>query len=624
MNDDNRRRVWFDIETNAIDNPSVLWCVVFKEEVYDAESNSRDYRWVEYRGDDPALCDYLDRLVAEDVLFIGHNIIGYDCKHLERLINEGLLVSGQEPRRFFTPQNTFDTLVVSRLLWVEREGGHSLDSWGSRLRFPKIEHKDFGTYSPEMLEYCRNDVELTFRVYERLKRKLDERPDSWRDPIYIEHRIAWLAESMTAGGFYFNADEARRMLDELTTRANRLYDEMIEAFPPKVKVTQLKTKTKVEEVPFNPGSPKQVVERLNEFGWRPVDKTQGHILAEKAKDAEKLEKFRVYGWKVNERNLETLPADAPKECELLVEWMIVDSRRRSLVEWLKAYNETTGRIHPRFDPLGAKTHRWIHSGPNLGNIPTAKTIKYNSPHLREVAIDYGRRMRELWMSQPGSWLVGIDLDSAHLRIFGHLINDEKFINALVSGDKANGTDAHTLNKNKLGDVCVDRDRAKTFIFSFLNGAGASKVSDIFGCDMKNAKKALDDFIEAYPGLLHLKRNVIPKDAKRGYFEGVDGRLVVCNSAHHMMSVYLQNAEAVLMKYFIIFLMDALDKMGIDYHIPNTVHDEVIVEVHHPDKETAIKVGELGNECIRRVGEYFKYRCPLQGEYKIGTNWYQVH
>lgn len=559
---ESKRTVIFDIETNGINNPDRLWCVVCR--VLGEETKHR----FTYPFD---IQQFLDFCSTVDI-WVGHNIIEYDCKWLEYLLDIKL----------FDENNTIDTLVLSRLLWVGRPGGHSLESWGERLGVPKDLFDDFSQYSEALLARCDQDVDLNYSVYERLMAKMKDE-DRWREVIDVEHRIAWMARRMHEHGFTFNIDQAQLMLDEVTARTQELYNLMVDEFPPKVVETQLKTKVRIDTIPFNPASPKQVVERLNEFGWSPVEKTKGHLQAERDKSP-KLAHFREYGWKVNENNISTLPDITPIErfvtecrisvpisggniskttiseikkrgekqreitttqtrnvikitdlndlmaslsktmtgwlmnspdsaefvralsincssitvtpqelcvdfsatdvmatlvgtscmqklrsristsmaCNLLVEWLLVDARRRTLTEWLNVYNAETGCIHGKFSPLGTVTQRWIHTKPNMGNVPTAKTIKYNSPHLREIAIDYGARMRSLWTCPKDTWLVGVDMESAHLRIFGHLINDKDFIEALVSGDKALGTDPHTMNKKKLGDLCVDRDRAKTF------------------------------------------------------------------------------------------------------------------------------------------------------------------
>src|SRR5690606_4829250 len=69
----------------------------------------------------------------------------------------------------------------------------------------------------------------------------------------------------------------------------------------------------VELEPFNAGSPKQMVERLNEAGWKPTEKTKGHLEHIKARRRwpkedlkaynEKLDQYKLTGWKVSEENL---------------------------------------------------------------------------------------------------------------------------------------------------------------------------------------------------------------------------------------------------------------------------------------------------------------------------------
>ena len=48
------------------------------------------------------------------------------------------------------------------------DGGHSLRNWGTKLGQSKIEFEQFDFFSEEMLKYCRNDVDLTQRLYKFL------------------------------------------------------------------------------------------------------------------------------------------------------------------------------------------------------------------------------------------------------------------------------------------------------------------------------------------------------------------------------------------------------------------------------------------------------------------------
>ena len=87
-----------------------------------------------------------------------------------------------------------DTLVLSRLFYphiLDRDyerrpagmpsklyGRHSLEAWGYRLRCFK---GDFGkhngawdVYTPEMLDYCIQDTEVTLKLFQLLQRRMNE------------------------------------------------------------------------------------------------------------------------------------------------------------------------------------------------------------------------------------------------------------------------------------------------------------------------------------------------------------------------------------------------------------------------------------------------------------------
>jgi len=230
----------------------------------------------------------------------------------------------------------------------------------------------------------------------------------------------------------------------------------------------------------------------------------------------------------------------------------------------------------------------------------------------------------MWICDSDSWLVGTDMDGAHLRIFAHLIDDQEFIDALVKGKKEDGTDPHSVNMRKFGPICVDRDRAKTAIFTLLNGGAVPKLMSIFGCDKRSAQASLEGFIQSYPGLARLKEIQFPEDADRGFFIGVDGRKVICDSAHLMMGMILQNYESVLMKYANRIWRQRLNDMGITgWKQVNWVHDEFVTEVRG-SKDLAILIGQIQSDAIVEVGKMFGLRCPMAGTSIVGKNWLEVH
>ena len=624
------RKVICDIECDSL-SPTVVHCVVCKDvdtgEVFSFREPSKD----------PVPFQTFAKNVT---LWIGHNFISFDGPALKRLLDVGLCLSSQ----------VVDTLVVCRLLNYGQEGGNSLEAWGERLGLPKVKFQDWTKFSEEMLAYCERDVEVNYRLYKRLLPYLNS--EKWKLPIQIEHDTAVLTNDLTKNGFCYNitiSNTLRNLLQEKLIGIRKTFSiifptrsKLLKEITPKVTkggtisavdFRWLKEDDKpidlspysegapfsrFEWVEFNPSSNQQCIDRLWEFGWKPTSKTDGHIdaLRDKETPKEKLEHFAHYGWKLDEENLNTLPDTAPEGAKLLKEWILLSSRLRTLEQWEKFYNEETGRIHGTFHHIGSWTHRMAHSDPNMANIPA---------HIgRDGKVAYlGKEFRELWTVEPGFVLVGTDADGIQLRVLAHYLDDERFTEALVKGDKKNGTDVHSLNQKALGHICIGREPAKTFIYAWLLGAGLAKTAEIFGCTHPEAKQARDNFVSYYPGLKVLKSVQIPRDAQRGYFEGFDGRRVLCSSEHLMLAGYLQNGEAIVMKEATRIWQPKLRRERIPYWLDNFVHDEWVTKV--PDeRELADYVGRVQSDAIREAGENFKLRCPMKGNYRVGYNWFEIH
>lgn len=614
-------KVIVDIETEGLESPQKIWVACLKEI---ETGKTHLFKNLHLNNSDSDSFQKISKGVTQ---WIGHNIIGFDIPVLE--------AHGFGP---FDQTQVLDTLVCSRLFNFGVEGGHSLDAIGKRQGVLKGNFKDFSKLTQEMIDYCVQDVEVTYQWYNTISKHLESK--FWVKALELEHQIAFICSEMSSNGFYFNVNKAKELYRDITQRLDSLDQILGEAFPPRSKlireINPRETKhgtlhrgdfrwlqssdltpfssgapfSLVEFEPFNAGSPKQIVERLNAAGWRPTEKTKGHLQAERNNDAEKLEHFRQFGWSVSEANLKTLPDTAPEAAKRLVERLLLDSRRSTLEEWFNAYRESTGRIHGRFHGIGSWTGRMSHSNPNMANIVASSSL-------------YGKEMRSFWMAPESKKLIGVDAEGIQLRVLAHYMNDKSFTEALVNGKKEDGTDAHTMNQKALGSVCASRDDAKTFIYAWLLGAGTAKIAQILGCTNKEAKEACNNFISAYPGLKYLKHTIIPRDAKRGYFVGLDGRAVKCDSEHLMLAGYLQNGESIIMKSAVVKFKKELDKRGLDYKLINIVHDEVILEIPDEPQTSEIVFG-IVKDSIKQAGEMYNLRCPMQGSGAIGQNWYDIH
>ena len=167
----------FDLEsTGLLRRGSTIHCIVMRDMQKTDEPIVFDYK------PERALIQGIKQLENADEL-IGHNIISYDIP----------LIKEQFPD--FSPKGKpIDTLVLSRLYYpniadrdFERRplgmpqrlyGRHSLEAWGYRLKCFK---GDFGKhegswaeYTPEMLDYCIQDTQVTLQLFQLLQRRMND------------------------------------------------------------------------------------------------------------------------------------------------------------------------------------------------------------------------------------------------------------------------------------------------------------------------------------------------------------------------------------------------------------------------------------------------------------------
>lgn len=536
-----------------------------------------------------------------------------------------------------------DTLVISRLLNFRVEGGHSLEAWGQRLGYPKSSWNDFSQWSQGLEDRCVGDTRINLELWTQF-RPYYESP-SHRPAIDTELRNSYFTWVMENNGFWFNHDQALEYLQELQETIRTLEATLATAFPkkavpgPLIEPKALKSGamsviglkwagqdltefsigapfTRIEWEEFNPKSSKQRIERLWEAGWKPIEKTKGHIAAIRTRDKEALKRFEKYGWTTSEKNLATLPPEAPEGAKTLARYLILNARLMMLQTWLKFYNPQTHRIHGTLNHIGSWTHRMSHDNPNVGNITGNKR--------RDNTISpYGRQFRELWGVAPGKLQVGTDAAGIQARVFAHYLNSPDFIKACISGSSETKDDIHYLNWKIAGDVCPSREVIKTFYYAWILGAGFPKIAEIFGCTVEQAKEIDAKFQAAYPGYADLKVNQMPRDQRQGYFKGFDGRIVFIPEPRLLMAGYLQNGEACIMKRAAVIWNERLQKEKIRYTWMNFVHDEWQTELDN-DIDLCHYIGEIQAKAIVQAGEEFGLNCPQDGEYKIGLNWYATH
>ena len=290
--------------------------------------------------------------------------------------------------------------------------------------------------------------------------------------------------------------------------------------------------------------------------------------------------------------------------ELVKEYLLLQKRIGQVESWLEAVKED-GRVHGRVITNGAVTGRMTHSSPNMAQVPNAGSV-------------YGHECRECWTVEEGNVLVGCDASGLELRMLAHYMKDEGYVRTVTEGSSKDGTDVHTVNQRAAG--LATRDAAKTFIYAFLYGAGDAKIGTIVGGTAKDGERLKRKFLEQTPALASLIKRVASAAAK-GWVPGLDGRKIWVRSEHAALNSLLQGAGAIVMKKALCIFYDKIKANKWPVKLVANVHDELQFEC---SKEIAEEVGKAARMSIIEAGEFYKLRCPLDGEYKIGKNWKETH
>ena len=266
---------------------------------------------------------------------------------------------------------------MSRLFNPVREGGHSLESWGYKLKYPKINFEDYLNYSPEMLKYCARDVQLNTMVLKQLRVESKKFSSTC---ISLEHDVARIIKEQEDNGFKFDTKAAELLLAELREKKQQIEDKVQQTFKPRLtdiklvtpyikKDGELSKRGLTDEeytmclrtdskpfmrkklIDFNLGSRKQIGEYLIDFGWKP-------------------ERFTPTGQPiVDEKTLSQVTHI--QEAKLIAEFLLLQKRIAQIDSWIEAVKED-GRIHGFVISNGAITGRMTHRNPNTAQIPSLR------------------------------------------------------------------------------------------------------------------------------------------------------------------------------------------------------------------------------------------------------------
>jgi DNA polymerase I len=437
-------------------------------------------------------------------------------------------------------------------------------------------------------DYAAEDADITLRLHDVLKPKLDEGgPSLVRLFEDVETPLVKVLTDIEYAGVRIDPDFLRAYSSELAVSIVALEDKILAQ----------------AGFQFNIGSPKQVGEAL-------FDQLQIPYPGKKMKSGQ---------YSTDEEILSELAPNHPICADILSHRGLM-KLRSTYVDALPALiNPRTGRVHSSFNQALAATGRLSSQNPNLQNIP--------------IKTPEGRKVREAFVPRDADHiLLSADYSQIELRLIAEISGDEAMLDAFQRN-----LDIHTATAARVYDVPLEevtsdqRRAAKTVNFSIIYGAGASNLSQQLGIKRTEAKELIDNYFRTYSGLRQYMSSIVEKAREQGYVETLLGRrryLRDINSGNGMMrsmseriaiNTPIQGTAADLIKVAMIQIREAMRAGGFRSHMILQVHDELVFDVRRDELERLKPIiFEKMTTAIPNL------KVPLLVEMGTGENWLEAH
>jgi DNA polymerase-1 len=510
---------------------------------------------------------------------IGHNI-KYDILVLSRYEIEvgGPLV---------------DTMVASYILRADAR--HNMDDAAKEyLQYKTVSYTDLTGSGkdqkqirevglPSLSDYSCEDADITFRLYETMKSKL-EKLGMYHLCEELEFPLVAVLARMEQAGVAIDVEFLREMSKNLEGQLASL----------------IKDIHKLAGGPFNINSTQQLGDVLfNKLKLPPVRKTKT-------------------GFSTDVGVLEALQHQHPV-IDKLLEYRQLTKLKSTYVDALpQLCNTETGRVHTSFNQTIAATGRLSSSDPNLQNIP--------------IRTEIGRSIREAFIpGRKGNLIMSADYSQIELRVMAHISGDEGLAEAFRNNEDVHATTAAKVFGVPAKDVSRDmRRKAKEVNFGIMYGIGAFGLSNRLEITQAEAKEIIARYFERFPKVKQYINDTIAKAKIDGYVSTLMGRRrylpdlksanqnLRSNAERQAINMPIQGTAADMIKLAMVNIDKALRKKGLESRMILQVHDELVFDIRKAEEQAMRTL--VGKE----MRDAMKLSVPVEVEIGVGKNWLEAH
>ena len=494
-----------------------------------------------------------------------------------------------------------DTMLISYTLDAG-SNRHNLDTLSEiHLEHKTISYKELvGTGKNKLnfsdieldkaTEYAAEDADVTLRLYNHLKSKLNEEK---LNKVYesFEKPMVQLLSKIEFNGIKVDDLYLKKLSKKFEDKIRKIEKEIYS----------------IAGKEFNIGSPKQLGEIIyNELKIAKSKKTKKGSLA------------------TNAHILEDLALTEHKFPKLILEWRQISKLKNTYSDALQDHiSKKTKRVHTSFLLAATNTGRLASSDPNLQNIP--------------IKSEEGREIRKAFIADKKNILISADYNQIEMRILADIADVKELKRAFK-----NNEDVHCLTASQVFNVPINkvnddlRRKAKTINFGIIYGITQYGLAKQISVSNQEALDFINSYFKNFPEIKDYMSSTISICRKQGYVSNIFGRRIHLRGINDKnfsirsfqeraaINAPIQGSAADIVRLAMIKINKLIENdKKLQTKMLLQIHDELIFECLEKD---AMYIKKTIKEAMISISnsEYHMFSIPLDVHVNSGYNWGEIH
>ena len=494
-----------------------------------------------------------------------------------------------------------DTMLISYTLDAG-SNRHNLDTLSEiHLEHKTISYKELvGTGKNKLnfsdieldkaTEYAAEDADVTLRLYNHLKSKLNEEK---LNKVYesFEKPMVQLLSKIEFNGIKVDDLYLKKLSKKFEDKIRKIEKEIYS----------------IAGKEFNIGSPKQL----------------GEIIYNELKIA-KLKKTKKGSLATNANILEDLALTEHKFPKLILKWRQISKLKNTYSDALQDHiSKKTKRVHTSFLLAATNTGRLASSNPNLQNIP--------------IKSEEGREIRKAFIADKKNILISADYNQIEMRILADIADVKELKRAFK-----NNEDVHCLTASQVFNVPINkvnddlRRKAKTINFGIIYGITQYGLAKQISVSNQEALDFINSYFKNFPEIKDYMSSTISICRKQGYVSNIFGRRIHLRGINDKnfnirsfqeraaINAPIQGSAADVVRLAMIKINKLIENdKKLQTKMLLQIHDELIFECLEKD---AIYIKKTIKEAMISISnsEYHMFSIPLDVYVNSGYNWGEIH